>query len=133
MQTSTITRHPLSKHVPINTIILLYLFILLHKLCMEIPKFLQHRLQQFGLRQDGRAEMECARFLSETTARNNTNAGVFQQLERVKNVRCLIRLFGGFYRLRRYCYLGERVHGTLHWITTEPFEAIEGVRHHFRP
>lgn len=98
---------------------------------MEIPKLLQHRLQFLGLRQNGRAEVECAWFLTEAAAGNNTDAGVLQQLESVEDVRRLVGLFRCLDRFGGYRDLGEGVHRSLDRVAAETLEAVEGVCDHF--
>jgi hypothetical protein len=71
------------------------LFVFREELFLEFAEQIQHVLQFLLLREDCRSEVISARLLSKSSAGNDANASLFEQLESVESVGRLICLFRG--------------------------------------
>ena len=67
---------------------------LCHELQVELLQPPQHLLDHLLLRQDGSPEVESPRLLSEARARDDADAGGFQEVECVEDVSWLSCLLG---------------------------------------
>lgn len=105
--------------------------VLLREPLVELFHFVEQNCQFVNWRQNGHSEVICALSLSKATSWHQTNASLLQHLHAVKHVRLLAFLQGLFNGLVRDGYARERVHGSLDWITSDPWHSVQDLLRQF--